>query len=64
MGCILTDGGVQIKRTQRQAGKERANDHDAFERDIDDAAALAEHAAKRDQQQRNSKQDRSTENIG
>ena len=42
---------------EQDAGK-RTHDHDAFQRDIDDAAALTEHPAQRHDQQRNGEEHR------
>ncbi|MPM28562.1 hypothetical protein SDC9_75088 [bioreactor metagenome] len=45
-----------VEDLQEQAGDKRSDDHDAFQRDVHNAASLGEHAAQRDQQQGNGKE--------
>ncbi|MPM75421.1 hypothetical protein SDC9_122414 [bioreactor metagenome] len=42
---------ARVHIAQKQAGAKCADDHDAFQRDIDHAAALREHAAQGNEQQ-------------
>jgi len=52
-----------IHKAEEQAGAKRADDHNTFERDIDHAAALREHAAERNEEQRDHEEDGCTEDI-
>ena len=49
---------------QDEAAEQRSHHHDAFQGDVDNAAALREHAPQRDQQQGYGKNDGSAQNIG
>ena len=55
-------GGIQAAKGQ--AAEQGAHHHDALQGDVDDAAALGEHAAQGHQQQRDGKDDGSAEDIG
>ncbi len=48
MENALAAGGHHLNRNN---ANQTADDHDAFQRDVDDAAALGEHAAQRDHHQ-------------
>ena len=52
-----------VKRLQGEAGKQSANDHHAFQRDVDNAGMLTEHTAQGNQQQRHRKQDGQADNV-
>ena len=52
-----------VKRLQRETGEQGADDHHAFQGDVDDAGMLREHAAQCNQQKRHRKQDGQTDNI-
>ncbi|MPM99252.1 hypothetical protein SDC9_146443 [bioreactor metagenome] len=63
----LGGGGAPARAVgpaQEQAGEERADDHDALQGDVNDAAALGEHAPQRHQQERNCEKNGGANDVG
>ena len=52
-----------VQALQRKAGKQCANDHHAFQRDVDNAGVFTEHTAHSDEQQRHCEQNCHTDNV-
>ena len=55
---------VLVKGLQREAGEQCADNHHAFQRNVDNAGMFAEHTAHCDKQQRHGEQDCHTDNVG